>query len=155
MPGEYDEIIAAIMNNQGLMQDRPESVSRYTIPNRENLFNNIPTQPQRPPNPLHRLVPGENPGDDEATAIQRHITGQEDYDNMNATRIETLNPRHYNNRIRPGFSEEQFSQGYPLAEAYNQMPMDDGTSNRLPMTVMPPQEMMQLMEFYTNNGGEI
>jgi hypothetical protein len=159
MPGEYDEIIAAIMNNQGLMQDRPEDIEGLTIPHPENLFNNQPGQPPRPKSFIHRLYPNE-PKDDTATEVQRYLDDQRMYEEKNAAGIETLRPSHRNQGNTPLSMMDMgpppdAPSGNIVKDQYNNLPPPDPNNTRYPMTVMPPQEMMQLMQFYQNNGGEI
>jgi hypothetical protein len=159
MPGEYDEIIAAIMNNQGLMQDRPEDISGPPIPHPENLFNNIPTQPPRPRSLLHRVHPNE-PKDDTATELQKYMNDQKTYDERNAAGIDTMRPQHRNDGGRNFMDELEAPppdapSGNVVRDQFNNLPPPDPSNTRYPMTVMPPQEMMQLMQFYQNNGGDI
>ena len=160
MPGEYDDIIAAIMNNQGLMQDRPEDISGPPIPHPENLFNNIPTQPPRPRSLLHRVHPNE-PKDDTATELQKYMNDQKTYDERNAAGIDTMKPQHRNDGGRNFMDELDAApppdapSGNVVRDQFNNLPPPDPSNTRYPMTVMPPQEMMQLMQFYTDNGGSI
>jgi|SRR5678815_5392340 hypothetical protein len=159
MPGEYDEIIAAMMNNQGLMQDRPEDITGVTYPIGENLFNNQPGQPPRPRSPIHRVHPNE-PKDDTATQLQQYLNDQQRFEEMNAAGIDTLRPSHRNQgdterSMMDMPPEQKAPSGNVVKDQYNNLPPPDPNNTRYPMTVMPPQEMMQLMQFYQNNGGEI